>query len=194
MILALAALLVQGQVVNNAELGFKVTVPEGFAVYPEARSQPDVVECWNEAAPAAASGGLMLCVQRLHGVLDRDEPKPEDIPAGGRLVHFKWKAFDVDGVRTDTAQAGVPLEILVAQVPLKPEAIQLIVTGPRDQSSRLDATMNAALASLDGETNWLTAEERSGRLGSTSGAAAIAVVLIVAAAAIRKRRRRAAGR
>jgi hypothetical protein len=174
-----AAALLQAQAAN-AELGYKFAVPEGFAAFPEARQQ-DVVDCWSEPAAATAAGGLILCVQRLHGVLPREGLRQEDLPPAARLMHFPWKGFSIDGLRTDTVESGAPVVVFAAQVPLRHEAVQLIVTGPGDQAARAEAIMTSTLATLEGETNWLTSAERSGRLGNIVGwvvGIAVAVLLV----------------
>jgi hypothetical protein len=71
--------------------------------------------------------------------------------------------------------------ILATQVPLRREAIQLIVAGPRDQAQRAEAIMTSILGSLEGETNWLTSTGRAGRLGNIVGwvvGIAVGVILI----------------
>jgi len=164
----------------NPELGYRFTVPEGFAAFPEARQQ-DVVDCWSEPAAATASGGLILCVQRLHGVLPREGLRQQDLPASARLMHFPWKGFSIDGLRTDTVESGAPVVVFAAQVPLRHEAVQLIVTGPGSQAERAEGIMTATLATLEGETNWLTSAERSGRLGNIVGwvvGITVAVILV----------------
>jgi hypothetical protein len=157
------------QVSANAELGYRLTVPDGFTAFPAGRSQPDVVGCWSEVAPASPSGALLFCVQRLGGTLPRDSLRQGDLPPATQLVRFQWKGFEIDGLKTDTAQAGASVVVLVAQVPLRREAIQLIVSGPRDQTARAQAIMTSTLASLEGETNWLTGSDRAGRLGTIVG-------------------------
>ena len=51
--------------------------------------------------------------------------------------------------------------------------------------------MEATLASLEGETNWLTAAERSGRLGRAAGVWIGIAVAAIAILAWRKRRAQA---
>ncbi len=176
-----ASLAVLLQVTTNAELGYRFTLPDGFGPFPAGRSQQDVVDCWTEVAAASPSGALVLCVQRMHATLGRNRLKPEDAPASVRLTTFKWKGFELDGIRSDTAQGGMPVVILATQVPLRHEAIQLIVAGPRDQAQRAEAIMTSILGTLEGETNWLSSEQRAGRLGNIVGwvvGIAVAVVLI----------------
>jgi len=178
--------------VRNAELGYSLTLPEGFTDFPEARSQKDVVDAWSEATPVSANGALVLLVVRMHGVLPREAMRQEDVPANTQVVSFKWKGFDVSGLRTQASQEGKPVFVLVAQVPLRPEAVQLSVAGPADQETRGQAIMEATLASLEGETNWLTSTERAGRLGTAAGWWIGIAVAVIAVLAWRKRRARSA--
>ena len=72
--------------VQNAELGYTLTLPAGFQEYPEGRSQKDVVDCWTETAPASEHGGVILFVQRMHGVLPHERMRQEDLHATTQLV------------------------------------------------------------------------------------------------------------
>ena len=191
-LLSVLALLLQTQA-TNAELGYRFMVPSGFAAFPEGRGQKDMVDCWSEATPASAHGAMILCVQRMHGVLPRDAMKPEDVPATTQLVSFKWKEFDLQGLRSLVSQAGERVFVLVTQVPLKPEAVQLLLSGPADQETRGQALMTEALASLEGESNWLTASERAGRLGTAAGWWIGIAVTVTAVLMWRKRRQARAG-
>lgn len=185
--LAAVALLVQF-FATNSELGYRFTLPEGFAPFPAGRTQADILDCWTEPLPAAMSGALVMCVQRMHAVLPRDAMTQEDLHGAAQLISYKWKGFDVQGLRTDTTQDGLQVSVFVAQIPLRKEAVQIVVAGPRDQSSRMEAIMTSTLATLEGETNWLTSAERSSRLGQGVGAM-MALILLVAAVRILRRRR-----
>ena len=178
--------------VRNAELGYTLALPEGFTEFPDGRAQKDVVDAWSEATPASANGGLVLLVARMHGVLPREAMRQEDVPANTQVVSFKWKGFDVSGLKTLTTQAGQPVFVLVAQVPLRKEAVQLSIAGPADQAGRGQAILEATLASLEGETNWLTSTERAGRLGTAAGWWIGIAVAVIAIVAWRKRRAQSA--
>jgi len=191
LLLVLVAAPAADSQVRNAELAYSLTLPEGFTDFPEARSQKDVVDSWSEATPVSANGAMVLLVVRMHGTLPREAMRQEDVPANTQVVSFKWKGFDVSGLKTETTQAGQPVFVLVAQVPLKPEAVQLSVAGPGDQAARGQAIMEATLASLEGETNWLTSAERSGRLGKAAGLWIGIAVAAIAILAWRKRARSA---
>jgi len=157
------------QIATNSDLGYRFTLPDGFIGFPEGRSQRDVVDCWSELMPYSQNGALVLCVQRMRGRLARGRMKREDMPPTAQLLTYKWKGFEIDGFRADTAQARTPVVILAVQVPLRREAIQLILAGPRDQAQRAEAIMTSTIASLEGETNWLTSTERAGRFGNIVG-------------------------
>jgi len=191
LLLLVSASAVESQV-RNAELGYSLTLPDGFTDFPAARSQKDVVDAWSETTPASANGALVLLVARMHGVLPREALRQQDVPANTQVVSFKWKGFDVSGLKTLTTQAGQPVFVLVAQVPLREEAVQLSVAGPADQEVRGQSIMEATLASLEGETNWLTSAERSGRLGRAAGLWIGIAVAAIAILAWRKRRAQSA--
>ena len=189
--LLMAATAARSQV-RNAEFGYSLTLPEGFTDFPAARSQKDVVDAWSETAPASANGALVLLIARMRGTLPREAMRQEDVPANTQVVSFKWKGFDVSGLKTLTTQAGQPVFVLVAQVPLRKEAVQLSVAGPAEQEARGQSIMEATLASLEGETSWLTSTERAGRLGTIAGWWIGIAVAAIAILAWRKRRARAA--
>ena len=178
--------------VRNAELGYSLTLPQGFTDFPEARAQKDVVDAWTEATPVSANGAMVLLVARMHGALPHEAMRQEDAPANTQVVSFKWKGFDVGGLKTQASQEGKPVFVLLAQVPLRREAVQLSVAGPVDQAARGQAIMEATLASLEGETNWLSSTERAGRLGRAAGVWISIAVALVAVLAWRKRRARSA--
>lgn len=188
----LLAFLLQTQA-SNATLGYKFTVPEGFVAFPEGRaSNADLVECWTEDEPVSQQGAVVLCVQRLHGVLGRDAIRPDEVPAGAQLTALKWHDLELQGMRAMAEADEGPAFTLVAQVPLKPEAIQILFAGPADQVERGDTLLHATLASLQGQSNWLTSAERSERIGNSVGVLltigfAVGVVLYM-----RKRRAAAA--
>jgi hypothetical protein len=189
----LASVVLLLQVAANADLGYRFTLPDGFVGFPAGRTQRDVVDCWTEIMPYSPNGALVLCVQRMRGTLARGRMRQEDVPASAQLRAFKWKGFDIDGFRSDTAQGGTPVVILAVQVPLRREAVQLIVAGPLDQAPRAEAIMTSTIASLEGETNWLTSTERAGRLGNIVGwALGIAVGVILIRIWLARQRSRAA--
>jgi hypothetical protein len=171
------------QVASNAELGYRFPLPQGFEAFAAGRSQPDVVDCWTDPT------GLVLCVQRMHGTLGQEHLSAAHLPHGTKLSTLKWKAFDVDVIRTDTVEAGASIVVFAVQVPLRPEAIQLVLAGPSAQASGGEAILATVLAGLEGQTNWLTSSERAGRWGTIVGwVVGIAIGVIIVRLVVARRR------
>ena len=161
----LHAVLLALQAASNAELGYVMSLPEGFVAIPAEFAggrAGDVVGCWVGEA-------FVLCVQRMHATLGREHLKASDLPGKSQLMTVRWNGLDIDAIRTDTAQTGAAITVYTAQVPLRKEAIQLVAAGPTARAQEALAILNSVLGSLKGETNWLSSTQRAGRLGTIVG-------------------------
>src|SRR5882672_1029076 len=160
----LPAVLLLLQAASNAERGYVMSLPEDFVAIPaEFSGGRDVVGCWAGEGSQSSRGAFFLCVQRMHATLGREHLKSTDLPAKSQLLTVRWNGLDIDAIRTDTSQVGTPITVYTAQVPLRKEAIQVVVAGPSARSTETLATLNSVLGSLKGETNWLSSTERAGR-------------------------------
>ncbi len=158
------------QATSNTELGYVMSLPDGFVAIPaEFAGGRDVVGCWAGEGSQSSRGAFVLCVQRMHATLGREHLKSTDLPAKSQLLTVRWKGLDIDAIRTDTGQTGTPITVYTAQVPLRREAIQVIVAGPSARATEALAILNSVLGSLKGETNWLSSTERAGRMGTIVG-------------------------
>ncbi|HUF28765.1 MAG TPA: hypothetical protein VMM18_17420 [Gemmatimonadaceae bacterium] len=185
---ALLGIGVEETRVTHSELGFTLIVPDGFVDDAELLLQPDVVFGWYEPR-SEYEGTIVLAVQRLRYTLGRDRPSAADLPDPAmELVTFRWRGFDLDGVKAITEEGEVVTFLI--QVPLRREAIQLIVSAPIDETDRARALATSMLASLDGETNWLTSTERAERLGETAGRLLL-IPLVIGLIVWRRRKQRA---
>ena len=170
------------QVASNADLGYVMSLPEGFVSIPaEFAGGRDVVACWAGGGDSQPSqGALILCVQRMHATLGREHLKSSDLPAKSQLIPVRWNGLDIDAIRTDTASGDAPITVYTAQVPLRKEAIQVVVAGPSARATESLATLNSVLGSLKGESNWLSSTERADRLGTIVGwVVGIAIGLLI---------------
>ena len=96
------------------------------------------------------------------------------------LSTAKWKSFDVHVIVGVARQRDETVLVQVAQVPLKRQAIQLTIVGPEARRAELTALLQTLLASLDGESNWLTNSERVYKAGEAAGGlVAVAVVVLL---------------
>jgi hypothetical protein len=180
------------QVVANSELGYRMTLPDEFVRITEFIPFPgkDIVDCWG--GDASGGGHLILCVERLRTQLGRERLKPADLSPGAELLTVPWQGFDIDAIRTDTVRSGAPVVVYRARVPLRREAMQVIVAAPRAATAQAQATLTAVLGSLKGESNWPTSEQRAERSGSiVVWILGIAIGLIVLRILVTRRRDRA---
>lgn len=188
----LPTVLLMLQAASNAELGYVMSLPEGFVSIPvefAGGRGGDVVGCWAGEGSQSSHGAFVLCVQRMHVTLGREHLKTSDLPAKSQLLSVRWNGLDLDAIRTDTAQAGTQITVYTAQVPLRKEAIQVVVAGPTARAAEGLATLNSVLGSLKGETNWLSATERAGRLGTIVGwVIGIAIGLLIVRMVVTRRR------
>jgi len=98
----------------------------------------------------------------------------------------------VEHFRTDTVESGSAIVVYAAQVPLRPEAIQLVLAGPSAQARGGEAILASTLAGLEGQTNWLSSSERAGRLGTIVGwVVGIAIGVLIVRIVVTRRRVRA---
>lgn len=184
-------------VLDDPALGFQITIPDSMERMAVGEATIDVAHAFRETGGAHRLP-LVLQIQRLHGTIGRErltlESLPANIRAGATLGVERWGEFELDVVRTRTDADGEVLATRTVQVPLRREAIQLVLGGSLDREAELDATLRALLASLHGESNWLTRAERVHRLRQGVMSCAPFVLLPVAGLitllVIRLRRRR----
>jgi hypothetical protein len=172
-----AAALGAGEAVSHPQLGFRLTVPDGFKPAPE-RIQGKVLYAYQREAAAGQPVGTFLLVSRLGGVLGREKITPQQIAAANprvTVIDDKWKGFDVQVFRVPEEADGVQMLTFNAQVPLKPEAVQVTVIGEAAREAELRGVLRSALDGLDGETNWLTDKQRMDSL--TDGMAQLIVTI-----------------
>lgn len=190
-LLMVVAIVPAASRVTNEELSFSVAIPEGFVTDPDGTGHASILYSWVEEKPTSASGRIVVSVQRLNGTLGRERMSEDTLHAMGLTpAQFRWKSFDIDGARQVTDQDGLRIRMIFARVPLRREAIQLLVAAPESQADRAEALMNATLASLEGESNWLTDEQRAERLGHAAGRMIGWPLLIILAIVFVRRRNR----
>jgi len=178
------------QATSNTELGYVMSLPDDFVAIPaEFAGGRDVVGCWAGEGSQSSRGAFVLCVQRMHATLGREHLKSTDLPAKSQLLTVRWKGLDIDAIRTDTGQTGTSITVYTAQVPLRREAIQVIVAGPSARATEALAILNSVLGSLKGETNWLSSTERAGRMGTIVGwVIGIAIGVLIVRMVLTRRR------
>ena len=179
--------------VTNDTLGYRFTVPEGFVDFPEGRgNNRNMIDCWAEERPDAAGAALILCVSRLGLTIGTDTLEAKDLPANARRVRYTWGEFDLHGYVFPVQRGDEQLSVLTVQIPLRKEAVQLTIGGLPEDEARADSLMRVTLASLQGESNWLTRSQRAEKLGEVVGYWLSAAIGIAVLTWIYRRRKRAA--
>jgi len=186
-------LLLLLQAAVNAELGYRLTLPEDFVRITDVMPFPgkDIVDCWG--GEASGGGNLILCVERVRAEFSPQHLRQADLPPAQQLTTVKWKGYDVDATRTDTMLGPVAAVIYAARVPLRREAIRVVVTARQDRAEEARAILTQVLGSLEGESNWPKPAGHSGPFGNTLRwiiAIAIVVVLLRILATRRQARAR----
>jgi hypothetical protein len=181
--LALAATpLTAGETVSDQQLGFRLTVPDGFVSAPD-RVQGKVIYAFQHPPAGNQKVGTFIAVSRLGGVLGREKLDPREASARGpgfALSSEKWKDFDIEVFRVPEQIGDLKLLTFNAQVPLKPEAIQIAVIGEAGQEEELRGALRSVLRTLDGQTNWLNTEQRVGKLAEGLTRLGMTILVLVA--------------
>ena len=185
-------------VIEDSELGFTLTLPRGFTEFPEGKEGPDIVYAWIRGNPAAGEH-VVIMIERLGGVIGREDLSKEvakhkkEMERKGlkdvAVFKERWKDAGVTVFRMTIAGDDFEAVSLVAQVPLKREAIQVGVSSEVGREAESRAVLKEVLAGLDGESNWFTGEGGAGGLmkGLLPVGIAVAVVVIIFCAVRRRR-------
>jgi hypothetical protein len=191
-----------GETVAHPQLGLQLSAPDGFTQDP-ARVQGSVVYAFQRPPEDEQGVGVFIVVSRLGGVLSREKLDPKALASKMPQVMLateKWKDFDIEVFRVAEQAEEIQLLTFNAQVPLKPEAVQVAIIGEASRESELRSILRSVLDSLDGQTNWLNTEQlnteqRVGKIieGLTRLAITAVVLVLLARVAWRAIRGRSRG-
>lgn len=171
-----------GPTVDDKALNITLALPDGFERMTDFQPAPGVeVPYAFRRAGTGAEEPVCVFIQRLPGPIGRERIPRDRIGKKGivELYTAGWKSFEVDVIVVRETHEGSAVLTYNAQVPIKPRAIQLMVMGVESDKPQLKALTAQLLGSLDGQTNWLTEEQRYERI--SDGLAKIVVWTIVIA-------------
>lgn len=160
--------------ITDTTFHFTVRVPEGYIDVP---SVGDGLHSFATSDPADGLPDGTVVIQRLHGTIGREHMSLKS--TGLADAHFlpgKWKTYDIDVVAAHIRQGDIRLSLVGAQIPLKHEAIQVMVLVPAAREAEAPGILQTFLAGLEGESSWdsaaaapLTEAERGKLVGSGLG-------------------------
>ena len=144
---------------SNPELGFAMSLPDGFlGEYPDPLA-PQSIACFVAPSVRGLRGWVRVCVERQGGSLPR---------SAGRLT-FAWKGSDLPGARFESERVGEPVVVFATLVPLRTEPVWLVAMAPRADAGHAQSALVSTLASLQGESGELSRTERAERAGEKFG-------------------------
>ncbi|MDB4928158.1 MAG: hypothetical protein JWM10_642 [Myxococcaceae bacterium] len=171
--------------------GLSLDVPDGYHDIPN--PSPQALHAWARGE-AGAPGYTAIVLQGVGGTIGREpldratvERSARASVAGSGLTitgfeygTARWQSFDLEVVATRVTGGDQDSVMVAVQIPLAPEAAQLMLSGPATSETRMRADLAQVLGSLRGRSNWLTVQQRSEKLGTALGlgftALAVAVI------------------
>ncbi len=140
--------------ISHPTLGFSFDVPAGFEELPLTKSSAKLWKLFGKPVvpnELAEVFGIQPLGTKLQRHLDLRQ-----IPTDGNvnLSRLSWRGVEIDAIRIAEAKDGKSYVTYNVQVPLKGEAIQLMLGAPREREAELKSRIEALLASLDGQSDW----------------------------------------
>lgn len=185
-----------GELATDSKHGITMRLPDGFQPFPEGMAQRNAILSYARGEPGTP-GFEAVTVITLGGTIGREkfDTKPiiESMATATGLTVISssqrtlaWKGFELDGFIATLRADGVVATIAGVQVPVRGEAVQVMVMrlGEQDVGDELQTV----LAGFDAESNWLTNNERIEKL-VVGGLTFLVTVGGIAYFAIRRRRR-----
>lgn len=137
--------------------GWEMTLPPGFARMPQFQDdQTPHVYGFHSGQPDFAVVGI----QRVPGRIDKECVSAAAVAKAGapgeghEVSRVRWGRFQLCATRSIQRRGKVSLVITYVEVPLKPQGLNLYVTGSLSNEPALRALVEQLVASLKGETYW----------------------------------------
>lgn len=108
--------------------------------------------------PAEGEVNYVFAIKKLGGVIGREPLKKEHLPAeltNAQISTANWQGFEVSVIESTQEQGGASMLVLAAQIPLKTEAIQVMLAGDSRREAELRADLEMVLKNLEGPSNWI---------------------------------------
>lgn len=201
-ILASAPLAAGAETVRDERLGITVTLPEGFAPVPVESRPPEFPFCYARDFPRP-DRSLSIAFRGCGVRVTDDEMTLDDIASlkrdhpGAEVTAERWRAAKLDVVRYTRADPdGVRRVYYGTSLPLRPEAVFLVVSGPEDGDAEVREQLRAVLRGFGGTPSSSAADgvtrKPGNRWGIKNGHVVLAALVLVAVGVLILVRRRKA--
>jgi hypothetical protein len=145
--------------VQNETPRFRIQIPEGFEDCTHLKTSPSVTHLFMERQPGDKVARGLIGITALGGMLPPNTPTNrkrlvESVPRDVEFTTKNWRGLPVPTFISRPTTNGVELAVYQIRVPLKPKAIELVLSGAASESEKLSALADTLLMSLDGPSNW----------------------------------------
>lgn len=178
-------LLAEEAPVLDPELGLSFRRPSGFRECPELRAQAGAEHVFLEDPAPPGKGPLLIMIRRLGRPITRSQREPAQIAAKFKegMIHSlpkeasadvsyrqdTWRGFTLDGCLAVVRGLGDTVAVLAVEIPLRKEAVLLMVRGPDARQAESEELLKRVLGTLDGDSNWLSGDDQAEKIGEVVG-------------------------
>jgi hypothetical protein len=171
--------------ITNKELDFTLTLPERYLQTKPASDALYLFYTFNKPGRNVGLADGTIGVFPLHRTLDESvhlDPLKLNL-ADARRNEENWKTFRLDVIAWHTTnKEGAKLANRWVQIPLRQEAISILVSVPIEKEAFADQVLRDFLAGLDGPTNWQVQTPQSPGVRATLFGLGLVMLLALAAA------------
>lgn len=170
------------ETITDPNLKFTLELPAEFHARPDLVGiQPDYVHAFEYGEVAEDEVPVLLFIEKMVGVIGKEHLSRKDLPASfqGELFLTEWQGHEVDGFEIPETVDGLDTISYKVQIPLKGEAVQVVLFGDAAEKEALKALLPQILGGLDGETNWDTTNSSSLESTVTYGRILLIGVMVI---------------
>lgn len=150
-----------GEIFKDPQGTFTCRIPDGFKKAPENISSGTFI-CAYFIPAEAGQIPITLGIQRLGGTIGNERLTTKDLPKitktgdiqKASLSRAIWKEYEIDVINVYMGPSHKSMVSTVAQVPIRHQAIQIVLTGTVKTVDQVRQYLNEILAGFEGETNW----------------------------------------
>ena len=142
----------------NEYLQMRLIVPEDFKESPDIAKQNHAEYVFVQQTQPAGELVTMFVIRKMGGIIGQEPLKSLSLPDGtpAKISILRWKSFDVQMVTIAKLANGINGVNLIAQLPIKREAVMVTVFGDARREAELKILLDIILANIDAPSNWPT--------------------------------------